>query len=94
MSCSRRSTATTPPARRVQRDEAAAADARQWLAENEDATAMTPERIAALEAAAAQEDANAGAVLESMLAAPGAEPSAAAIDEAVSPVAGRRFTRT
>ena len=44
----------------VQRDEAAAADAREWLAENEDATAMTPERIAALEAAAAQEDAKRG----------------------------------
>src|ERR1700729_3062504 len=55
----------------VQRDEAAAADARRWLAENEDVTAMTPERIAALEAAAAQEDASAGAVLESMLAGNG-----------------------
>ena len=52
----------------VQRDEAAAAEAREWLAENEDATAMTPERIAALEAAAAENDALAGAVLESMLA--------------------------
>ncbi|MCW3020057.1 MAG: ispG, partial [Solirubrobacterales bacterium] len=71
----------------VQRDEAAAADARAWLAANEDATAMTPERIAALEAAAAQEDASAGAVLESMLAPAGA------LDEDVSPVAGRRFTR-
>ncbi len=36
----------------VQRDESAAAEARTWLAENEDETAMTPERIAALEAAA------------------------------------------
>src|ERR1700677_386031 len=72
----------------VQRDEAAAAEARAWLAENEDDTAMTPERIAALEAAAAQEDASAGAVLESML-----EP-AVALDEAVSPVAGRRFSRS
>ena len=35
----------------VQRDETAAAEARAWLAENEDAHAMTPERIAALEAA-------------------------------------------
>ena len=31
--------------------------ARAWLAEHEDETALTPERIAALEAAAAQEDA-------------------------------------
>ena len=59
-----------------------------WMAENEDATAMTPERIAMLEAAAAQEDAGAGAVLESML-----EPAGVALDEAVSPVAGRRFSR-
>jgi (E)-4-hydroxy-3-methylbut-2-enyl-diphosphate synthase len=87
----------------VQRDEAAAADARRWLAENEDATAMTPERIAALEAAAAQEDASAGAVLESMLVGDGpVEPVGATagsgepgvvLDEAVSPVAGRRFNR-
>src|SRR6187431_450180 len=39
----------------VERDEAAAAEARAWLAENEDLTAMTPERIAALEAAAAEQ---------------------------------------
>jgi hypothetical protein len=87
----------------VQRDETAAAEARAWLAENEDATAMTPERIAALEAAAARNDEAAGAVLESMLepagatvgagetAAGGAEP--VVLDEAISPVAGRRFNR-
>ena len=40
--------------KRVVRDERAAAEAEQWLAENEDATAMTPERMAAMEAAAAQ----------------------------------------
>ncbi len=45
----------------VQRDESAAAEARAWLAENEDETAMTPERIAALEAAAAENDEAAGA---------------------------------
>ena len=39
------------------RDEAQAADAREWLAGEEDETAMTPERLAALEAAAADEDA-------------------------------------
>jgi (E)-4-hydroxy-3-methylbut-2-enyl-diphosphate synthase len=60
----------------VVRDETSAAEARAWLAENEDETAMTPERLAALEAAAAN------------------EPEAAAkLDEALSPVAGRRFTR-
>jgi (E)-4-hydroxy-3-methylbut-2-enyl-diphosphate synthase len=69
----------------VQRDEAAAAEARAWLAENEDDTQMTPERVAAMEAAAAEE---ADAVLEAML-----EP-AVALDEAVSPVAGRRFSRS
>src|SRR6202451_1528046 len=68
----------------VQRDEAAAAEARAWLAENEDDTQMTPERIAAMEAAAAQD---AEDVLDSML-----EP-AVALDETVSPVAGRRFSR-
>ena len=57
-------------------DEGNAAEARAWLAENEDETAMTPERMALLEAEAAH------------------EPEAAArLDEALSPVAGRRFTR-
>jgi (E)-4-hydroxy-3-methylbut-2-enyl-diphosphate synthase len=55
--------------KRVVRDETEAAAAREWLAENEDETAMTPERVAALEAEAAR------------------------LDEEVSPVAGRRFTR-
>jgi (E)-4-hydroxy-3-methylbut-2-enyl-diphosphate synthase len=55
-------------------DAGAAAEAAQWLAENEDETAMTPERLAALEAAQAEAEAD-------------------AIDEAVSPVTGRRFTR-
>src|SRR5215813_11572774 len=58
----------------VARDEAAAAEAAEWLASEEDATAMTPERLAALEAEKAAQDAD-------------------AIDEALSPVAGRRFTR-
>jgi (E)-4-hydroxy-3-methylbut-2-enyl-diphosphate synthase len=69
----------------VQRDETQAAEARRWLAENEDDTQMTPERVAAMEAAAAEE---ADAVLEAML-----EP-AVALDEDVSPVAGRRFSRS
>src|SRR6188472_1617504 len=58
----------------VERDATAAAEAAAWLAEEEDATAMTPERLAAMEAAKNKEDAD-------------------AIDEALSPVAGRRFTR-
>jgi (E)-4-hydroxy-3-methylbut-2-enyl-diphosphate synthase len=37
----------------VVRDERTAEEARVWLAENEDPDAMTPERIAALEKAAA-----------------------------------------
>jgi (E)-4-hydroxy-3-methylbut-2-enyl-diphosphate synthase len=57
--------------RRVLRDEHSAQEARIWLAENEDPDAMTPERLAALEAAAAR----------------------ATVDEAESPVAGRRFKR-
>jgi (E)-4-hydroxy-3-methylbut-2-enyl-diphosphate synthase len=60
----------------IVRDEAAAAEAAAWLAEEEDATAMTPERLAALEAEKAR-----------------AEADATPMDEAVSPVAGRRFTR-
>ena len=77
--------------KKVQRDEAAAKQAREWLAENEDATAMTPERIAALEAAAAENDAGADAVLESVLepAVPGP-----GLDDEASPVAGRRFSRS
>jgi (E)-4-hydroxy-3-methylbut-2-enyl-diphosphate synthase len=53
----------------VVRDEARAAEAAEWLAENEDDTQLTPERLAALEEEAAR------------------------LDEDVSPVAGRRFTR-
>jgi (E)-4-hydroxy-3-methylbut-2-enyl-diphosphate synthase len=40
--------------KRVVRNEADAAEARVWLSENEDATAMTPERLAAMEAQAAR----------------------------------------
>src|SRR5215212_1826994 len=42
--------------KRVVRDETAAAEAARWLSENEDATAMTPERLAALEAEKAAAD--------------------------------------
>src|ERR1700688_680541 len=83
----------------VQRDDDAAAEARAWLEENEDDTQMTPERIAALEAAAAENDAAADSVLESMLEPAGADDGssddpALVLDESVSPVAGRRFSRT
>src|ERR1700761_3406398 len=65
--------------KRVVRDEERAAEARAWLSENEDATAMTPERLAALEAEAARsEDVDA---------------PKARLAEEQSPVAGRRFTR-
>ena len=42
--------------RMVVRDDAKAAEAQAWLQENEDATEMTPERIAAMEAAATRLD--------------------------------------
>ncbi|HEX3873909.1 MAG TPA: flavodoxin-dependent (E)-4-hydroxy-3-methylbut-2-enyl-diphosphate synthase [Solirubrobacteraceae bacterium] len=73
----------------VVRDEQQASDAREWLAENEDATAMTPERLAALEAKAAADE-QADADLVSVL---GGDP-VAPLDEADSPVSGRRFSRT
>ncbi|HEU0250526.1 MAG TPA: hypothetical protein VFR48_07375, partial [Solirubrobacteraceae bacterium] len=65
------------------------------LAANEDATAMTPEKLAAMEAAAAEHEAEADAVLESMLE-PAVAPSggSVALDEQTSPVAGRRFSRS
>jgi (E)-4-hydroxy-3-methylbut-2-enyl-diphosphate synthase len=71
----------------VQRDERRAAEAREWLAENEDATAMTPERLAAMEKAAARQADD----LDPASVAGAARP--VALDEAQSPVAGRRFTR-
>jgi (E)-4-hydroxy-3-methylbut-2-enyl-diphosphate synthase len=63
-------------------DDREAAAAKQWLAENEDMTADTPERRAAAEKAKADEEA---------AAALAATPK---VDEAASPTAGRRFTRT
>ena len=69
--------------KQVVRDERAAAEAAAWLAEEEDATAMTPERLAALEAEKAREEADAAEAAD----------APTPIDEAISPVAGRRFTR-
>jgi (E)-4-hydroxy-3-methylbut-2-enyl-diphosphate synthase len=86
----------------VTRDERAAAEAREWLAANEDATAMTPEKLAALEAAAAEQETEADAVLESMLQPVGSSAgedrptpveAGVVLDESASPVAGRRFNR-
>ena len=61
-------------------DRAAAAEAAAWLAEEEDATAMTPERLAALEKAKQVEQAD-------------AIDAALRLDEDASPTSGRRFTR-
>ena len=66
--------------KRVVRDEVKAAEAAAWLAEHEDATALTPERLAAMEAAEAAANGGGDDVLQ-------------ALDEEISPVAGRRFTR-
>ncbi len=95
--------------RRVVRDEGQAAEAARWLADNEDETALTPERLAAMEAAAAHGDAlpataddadEVGDLLDVLEApttpAPATSTPAAAttrLDEDVSPVAGRRFSR-
>jgi (E)-4-hydroxy-3-methylbut-2-enyl-diphosphate synthase len=43
--------------KRIVVDDASRAEAARWLAENEDDTAMTPERLAALEAAQAEKEA-------------------------------------
>ncbi len=92
--------------KQVIRDATAAAEARAWLAENEDETAMTPERLAALEAEAAaadrdddgpsdpddgpQSDRDGGAASDLVAVA---QAGRAPLDEAASPVAGRRFKR-
>lgn len=73
--------------KRVLRDEDKAAEAAEWLAANEDSTAMTPERLAALEAANA--DGEAATSLPVIPAGAGSR----RLDEADSPVAGRRFSR-
>ncbi|MCW3040145.1 MAG: ispG [Solirubrobacterales bacterium] len=68
--------------RKVLFDERETAAAKQWLIENEDMTAETPERMAAAEKAKAAAEAEA------------ASAALRPIDESVSPTAGRRFTRT
>ena len=76
----------------VEVDERKAAEGAEWLEkiEEENAGELTPERIAAMEAAAATEEASARAG-----AADGGRAKAKRItlDEEASPTAGRRFTR-
>jgi (E)-4-hydroxy-3-methylbut-2-enyl-diphosphate synthase len=71
----------------VHRDERKAAEAREWLAANEDETAMTPERLAAMEKAAARGHDDLDP------AGPAGDAQPVRLDEAQSPVTGRRFTR-
>jgi len=69
--------------KRIDVDEREAAVGEAWLAdiEAENAGELTPERLAAMEAAAADDDGADAALV-------------AALDEQQSPVAGRRFSRT
>jgi len=82
---------------RVERDDAKVAEGAQWLAkiEEENAGELTPERIAAMEAKAASEQALDGGEALPMAPAGGAQrkPVRAKLDEGASPTAGRRFTR-
>ena len=78
---------------RVERDENKAAEGAEWLQkiEDENAGEMTPERMAAMEAAAASEQAMAEGDALPMAGAPKTERKR--LGEDVSPTAGRRFTR-
>jgi (E)-4-hydroxy-3-methylbut-2-enyl-diphosphate synthase len=75
--------------KRVEVDDASASEGAQWLAriEAENAGELTPERLAAMEAAAA-DDEQADAELLSVI-----DPERPRLDEEQSPVAGRRFSR-
>ena len=74
---------------RVERDAGKVAEGAEWLRkiEEENAGEMTPERMAAMEAAAASEQALSGADTLPMA------PARPKLDEDASPTAGRRFTR-
>ncbi|MBO9532092.1 MAG: flavodoxin-dependent (E)-4-hydroxy-3-methylbut-2-enyl-diphosphate synthase [Solirubrobacteraceae bacterium] len=72
----------------IVRDAAAAAEARAWLAENEDLEAMTPERLAAIEAEKAKASGGGQDVLDAL-----AVTKSGGVDESSSPTAGRRFSR-
>jgi (E)-4-hydroxy-3-methylbut-2-enyl-diphosphate synthase len=78
---------------RVEVDERKAAESAEWLEriEEENAGELTPERLAAMEAAAAAEQALDEA--EPLPMASEAKAKRVTLDEADSPTAGRRFTR-
>jgi (E)-4-hydroxy-3-methylbut-2-enyl-diphosphate synthase len=78
---------------RVEVDERKAAEGAEWLEriEEENAGELTPERIAAMEAAAAAEQALGDGDPLPMAGAPKAK--RVSLDEEASPTAGRRFTR-
>jgi (E)-4-hydroxy-3-methylbut-2-enyl-diphosphate synthase len=80
-------------AKRVDVDERLAAEGAEWLAriEEENAGELTPERLAAMEAAAADDDVADGELLSAIKPEP--PPAPARLDEAASPVDGRRFSR-
>jgi (E)-4-hydroxy-3-methylbut-2-enyl-diphosphate synthase len=78
---------------RVLVDEHKAAEGAQWLdrIEEENAGELTPERLAAMEAAAAADETLAGGQALPMAGAPKAK--RIELDEQASPTEGRRFTR-
>jgi (E)-4-hydroxy-3-methylbut-2-enyl-diphosphate synthase len=75
-------------------DKRKAAEGAEWLEriEEENADELTPERIAAMEAAATTEDALGNG--QSLPMAGGAGTKRISLDEEASPTAGRRFSRT
>jgi (E)-4-hydroxy-3-methylbut-2-enyl-diphosphate synthase len=80
---------------RVEVDERKAAEGAEWLEriEEENAGELTPERLAALEAAAAAQQALDDAEALPMAGSPRASRTRVRLDEDASPTAGRRFTR-
>src|SRR5690606_67847 len=78
--------------RRIESDDAQAAEGAEWLAriEAENAGDLTPERLAALEKAKQAEQAEA---MDAARQPGGASSEPVRLDEAASPTAGRRFTR-
>jgi (E)-4-hydroxy-3-methylbut-2-enyl-diphosphate synthase len=84
---------------KVDVDASKAAEGAEWLQriEDENADELTPERIAQMEAAAANEDGADAEPLPTLAPVSGANESGRArpkLDEDASPVSGRRFTRT
>jgi (E)-4-hydroxy-3-methylbut-2-enyl-diphosphate synthase len=79
---------------RIVVDERKAAEGAAWLEriEEENADELTPERIAAMEAAAASDETLSNG--KSLPMAGASKSKRIALDEDTSPTAGRRFTRT